>query len=51
MLREAVQVILAMWMQEAALLFAWHKEQRSLVKFAQVVHDTASSLMEALGGT
>jgi hypothetical protein len=30
------------------LLFAWHDEQRNLVKLAQVVRDTASSLMEAL---
>jgi hypothetical protein len=32
------------------LLFAWHDEQRSLVKLAQVVRDTAGSLMEALAG-
>lgn len=32
------------------LLFAWHGEQRSLVKLAQVVRDTAGSLMEALAG-
>ncbi len=32
------------------LLFAWHNEQRSLVKLAQVVRDTAGSLMEALAG-
>ena len=32
------------------LLFAWQDEQRSLVKLAQVVRDTASSLLEALAG-
>jgi hypothetical protein len=32
------------------LLFAWQDEQRSLVKFAQVVRDTAGSLLEALAG-
>jgi len=32
------------------VLFAWQDEQRSLVKLAQVVRDTASSLLEALAG-
>jgi len=32
------------------LLFAWQDEQRSLVKLAQVVRDTACSLLEALAG-
>lgn len=32
------------------LLFAWHDEQRSLVKLAQVIRDTACSLLEALAG-
>jgi len=32
------------------LLFAWHDEQRSLVKLAQVVRDSACSLLEALAG-
>jgi hypothetical protein len=32
------------------VLFAWQDEQRSLVKLAQVVRDTASTLMEALAG-
>jgi hypothetical protein len=32
------------------ILFAWQDEQRSLVKLAQVVRDTASSLLEALAG-
>ena len=32
------------------LLFAWQDEQRSLVKLAQVVRDTAGSLLEALAG-
>jgi hypothetical protein len=32
------------------ILFAWQDEQRSLVKLAQVVRDSASSLLEALAG-
>jgi len=32
------------------LLFAWQNEQRSLVKLAQVVRDTANSLLDALAG-
>jgi hypothetical protein len=32
------------------ILFAWQDEQRSLVKLAQVVRDTACSLLEALAG-
>lgn len=32
------------------LLFAWQDEQRSLVKLAQVIRDTAGSLLEALAG-
>lgn len=33
------------------ILFAWHDEQRSLVKLAQVVRDSACSLLEALAGS
>jgi Transposase DDE domain len=33
------------------ILFAWQDEQRSLVKLAQVVRDTACSLLEALSGS
>jgi hypothetical protein len=33
------------------VLFAWQEEQRSLVKLAQVVRDTACSLLEALAGS
>lgn len=33
------------------LLFAWQDEQRSLVKLAHVVRDTAYSLLEALSGS
>jgi hypothetical protein len=33
------------------LLFAWQDEQRSLVKLAQVIRDTACSLLEALAGS
>jgi hypothetical protein len=32
-------------------LFAWQDEQRSLVKLARVVRDTACSLLEALSGS
>jgi hypothetical protein len=32
------------------VLFAWQNAQRSLVKLAQVVRDTAWTLMEALAG-
>src|SRR5258708_29121977 len=32
------------------ILFAWQDERRSLVKLAQVVRDTACSLLEALAG-
>ena len=32
------------------VLFAWHDPQRSLVKLAQVVRDTAWLLMDALAG-
>lgn len=42
-----IGLLLQHWLM---LLFAWHDEQRSLVKLAQVVRDTASSLMEALAG-
>jgi hypothetical protein len=33
------------------LLFAWQDEQRSLVKLAQVIRDSAGSLLEALAGS
>jgi hypothetical protein len=33
------------------ILFAWHDEQRSVVKLAHVVRDTACSLLEALSGS
>jgi hypothetical protein len=33
------------------ILFAWHDEQRSLVKLAQVIRDSACSLLEALAGS
>jgi len=33
------------------ILFAWQDEQRSLVKLAQVVRDSACSLLEALAGS
>jgi hypothetical protein len=42
-----IGLLLQHWLM---LLFAWHDEQRSLVKLAQVVRDTANSLMEALAG-
>jgi hypothetical protein len=33
------------------ILFAWQDEQRSLVKLAQVISDSACSLLEALAGS
>lgn len=42
-----IAVLLQHWL---LVLFAWHDPQRSLVKLAQVVRDTAWSLMEALAG-
>ena len=42
-----IGVLLQHWL---IVLFAWQDEQRSLVKLAQVVRDTASSLLEALAG-
>jgi hypothetical protein len=42
-----IGLLLQHWLM---LLFAWHDEQRSLVKLAHVVRDTAASLMEALSG-
>src|SRR5579885_3281434 len=33
------------------ILFAWQDEQRSLVKLAQVIRDSACSLLEALAGS
>ena len=42
-----IGLLLQHWL---VILFAWRDEQRSLVKLAQVVRDTASSLMEALAG-
>jgi Transposase DDE domain len=42
-----IGLLLQHWLM---LLFAWHDEQRSLVKLAQVVRDTAGSLLEALAG-
>lgn len=42
-----IGLLLQHWLM---LLFAWHDEQRSLVKLAQAVRDTAGSLMEALAG-
>ncbi len=42
-----IGIILQHWL---IVLFAWQDEQRSLVKLAQVVRDTASSLLEALAG-
>jgi len=42
-----IGLLLQHWLM---VLFAWHDEQRSLVKLAQVVRDTAGSLMEALAG-
>jgi hypothetical protein len=42
-----IGIVLQHWL---IVLFAWQDEQRSLVKLAQVVRDTASSLLEALAG-
>ena len=42
-----IGMVLQHWL---IVLFAWQDEQRSLVKLAQVVRDTASTLMEALAG-
>ncbi len=42
-----IGLVLQHWL---IVLFAWHNEQRSLVKLAQVVRDTAWTLMEALAG-
>jgi hypothetical protein len=42
-----IGIVLQHWL---IVLFAWQEEQRSLVKLAQVVRDTASSLLEALAG-
>src|SRR5258708_33295739 len=42
-----IGLLLPHWLM---ILFAWQDEQRSLVKLAQVVRDTASSLLEALAG-
>jgi len=42
-----IGVVLQHWL---IILFAWQDEQRSLVKLAQVVRDSASSLREALAG-
>ena len=40
-------MVLQHWLM---VLLAWQNEQRSLVKLAQVVRDTAWMLMEALAG-
>jgi Transposase DDE domain len=42
-----IGLLLQHWL---VLLFAWQDEQRSLVKLAQVIRDTAGSLLEALAG-
>ena len=42
-----IGVLLQHWL---IVLFAWHNEQRSLVKLAQVIRDGSLSLMEALAG-
>ena len=42
-----IGIVLQHWL---IILFAWQDEQRSLVKLAQVVRDSASSLLEALAG-
>jgi hypothetical protein len=39
-----IELLLQHWL---TVLFVWQDEQRSLVKLAQVVRDTASSLLEA----
>ena len=43
-----IGLLLQHWL---VILFAWQDEQRSLVKLAQVVRDTACSLLEALAGS
>jgi hypothetical protein len=42
-----IGMVLQHWLM---VLFAWQDEQRSMVKLAQVVRDTAWTLMEALAG-
>jgi DDE family transposase len=42
-----IGMVLQQWLM---VLFAWQNAQRSLVKLAQVVRDTAWTLMEALAG-
>ena len=42
-----IGMVLQHWLM---VLFAWQNEQRSLVKLAQVVRDSAWTLMEALAG-
>jgi hypothetical protein len=42
-----IGVLLQHWL---IVLFAWHDEQRSLVKLSQVIRDGSLSLMEALAG-
>lgn len=42
-----IGMVLQHWLM---VLFAWHNAQRSMVKLAQVVRDTAWTLMEALSG-
>src|SRR5450755_4495667 len=42
-----IGMVLQHWLM---VLFAWQNEQRSLVKLAQIVRDTAWTLMEALAG-
>lgn len=42
-----IGMVLQHWL---IVLFAWHNAQRSMVKLAQVVRDTAWTLMEALAG-
>ncbi len=42
-----IGVLLQHWF---IVLFAWHDEQRSLVKLSQVIRDGSLSLMEALAG-
>src|SRR5260370_21869549 len=42
-----IGMVLQHWL---IVLLAWHNAQRSLVKLAQVVRDTAWTLMEALAG-
>lgn len=47
MYAKLIAMVLQHWLM---VLFAWQNEQRSLVKLAQVVRDTAWTLMEALTG-